>query len=113
MVEQGRGDGERTRLSGAMFAMLGPAGGLHSFCLVKCLENTKIICVGTLWVACKTLLDSRFILLPSSAMNVGRNLFCVPLPQPPRSKTLCLVAGGSIGFQWLSLPGEILITKLI
>lgn len=29
MVEQGRGDGGRTRPSGAMFAKLGPAGGLH------------------------------------------------------------------------------------
>lgn len=49
--------------------------------------------MGTLWVACKTLLDSRFIFLPSPAMNVGRNLFSVPLPELPRSKTLCLVVG--------------------
>lgn len=93
MVEQGRGDGERTRPSGAIFAMLGPAGALHKQFLSDIWKTLKSFCVGNLWVVCKTLSDSRFILVPSPALNVGRNysVFHSQSPQEVRHCALYLV----------------------
>lgn len=79
---------------------------------VRC-QMPKSFCVGNLRVACKTLSDSRFILVPSPAMNVGRNysVFHCQSPQAVRHRALYLV--GALVSDGFPSQGEILITKII